>query len=616
MAGNLHRQLVERTPSANNWRIPFELLKDFHQTRVYEEKEGIGSCLVRFEISSLPRIYHKRADEIERPKTWNAATFADYVQRLTLCSVNRLMQRQIYKERIPHVQAVAQILQRLFEDVGMHNLITPKASAMALVFLCKNTMIPQARAIFDQIDNLRIALDPEVVNVLLRTTSVRKEIHNFTYILRAMLLRGFMPNGETWVTLLQTVDSKEVREVIFREMKKNDLLKDRHILKHAVDEVIIDQVSSPRVSGLDAASLVDFMDSQHGSGWIGHKGACKLLWEFGRTHTIREVIDLFEILVKRGLEPDRVVFTSLITVCAIQRERQAAVDIISRFHKEYSLYLNNTGYRNLFIMAWRMRMFNFARVLWRSACVEAMATFDMTQLIRRSLRKVRFGHSKEGKRSCGFFKATAAHVILGVDPNSQYDQKVAMLAARAESAAVKTEVEANVGAEVEGYMGAELGADIGAELGADMEAELKDDLAAEQEADIAADIAVELKEDLAAEQEVDVAADNPILSTNRKKLIGNIISEDFKAAGQFRLVRNVTDLLRDALKLDLEWWHAHTFQKIQDPAWYRANAIPVEVKPGPSLLLKKKWLPRKKNRRWQQTKATYHHPVCHVDIGH
>lgn len=503
-----------RPPREVDWRIPFELLQETHEAQDVERKEETRLPPLRF-ISEAPRrIRQKRADEIERPKIWTAVTFRNYVKSLTLSSVDRFTQRRVYGGATTHVEAVAQILQTLFEDVERKALLTTEACNAALGFFYKNGMIPKARAVFDQVENLCIKVQPEIVNVILRSTAMDKDIDHYTFILRAMLRRGFKPTGETWVTLLMAVESSEAREVIFREMEEIGILKDGFVLKRAVDLVIPDIVSSWETNGLDAASFVAFMDSQYGNRWIDSRGANKLLFEYGCRNDIREVMDLFDILVERGMVPNVGTLNTLITVCSLQVQHDAVIDILRRFRDKYHLHLGDIGHVNLFKLAWKRRMYNCCRVLWRSACIEAAVSFQVQDLIYRSLVEGRLNPQRDETRSRGqIWKASVGQVILGVSPNKLFDQRFAIFTKRPESTALG----AGNPEEPDGQM---------------------------------------------------------------QSIIAALVRGDIAKAGRLHLVRDVTDLLSDALERDREW-HRSQVLRTQDAAWKRENALPVEVKHGP-----------------------------------
>lgn len=508
----------------HDWRIPFGLLKKYHKAQDVGMKDKTGSTPRRVLLKASPWICQKRADEISRPEIWTAVTFRNYVEDLTTSSVDRSIQRIIYGGATTHVKAVAEVLERLFEDVGRKSLLTPGACKAALEFLYHYRMIPKAQAIFGQVENLRITVEPETVNVVLRSTALAKDTHHFAYILKSMLRRGFEPTGGTWVALLMAVQTSEVRNVIFLEMQKRGLLEDPLVLKQAVGLVVPD-----KVPGLDAAAVVALMESQYGDQWISPCGANKLLFEFGRTKDVREVVDLLDILIERGMVPDVVTLNTLITVCSLQQQFDAAIHILRWFRHKYHLPLSDIAHQDLFKLAWSMRMYNCSRVLWRSACIEAVTTFHMKALIRRSLLESRLSRSDNENRSRGeIWRASAGLVVVGVSPNHRFDQTFAMPAGPTGSSA----------------RGAE---EVGVEMGA--------------------------------------GNAEPYGPARRK--IAALIGEDLAAARHFHLVRDVTDLLSDALKRDREWYQTGFF-KTKNAAWKQKNAVPVKMKPVSSTLPKQR----------------------------
>lgn len=516
----------------HDWRTPLSLLKQFHKAQDITTQEKPRSFLSRTLLSAQPRIHQKRAAEIKRPQIWwNPATFRNFVVDLATSSVDRLIQRQLYWSGVTHVKAVARILERLFEDIGRKALLTSEACNAAMDFFYKYRMIRKAQAIFDQADNLLTEIEPETVDIILRSTAVVKDLHHYTYILQSVSRRGFRPTGKTWVSLLMTVESSEVRNVIVQAMKKKGLLEDHLVLKQAVAQVIRHKLSSWLAIGNDAVSFVAFMDLQYGKQWLSVVGANKLLHEFGRTNDVREVMNLLETLIERGFVPDVITLNTLISLCSLYYRYDAVIDIICRFHHKHHLPLSEVAHRDLFKLAWSRRMYNFSRVIWRSACVKAITPFAMQTLVQRSLLESRYGRSKDETRSRGqIWNASAGAVVVGVSPTNRFDQTIARLYVPPGSSALEAQSEAEAGTEA--------GTEVGAEA----------------------------------------VPNNAKSNKVTRGQIFALIEEDFATAARFRLVRNIADLLRDALARDREWQQSGVL-KTQDTQWKRENALPVEIEP-------------------------------------
>jgi hypothetical protein len=505
------RRLRERVTGswAHDWRIPLELLKENHPDQEVERAKEIEHLPWNNRSGFQKRIRQRRADEIERPREWNAVTFKNFVDDLTTSSVDRLMQRQLYGGKTTHVEAVAKVLEELFDDVGRKEVITPGACNAAMEFFAKHSMISKARAIFNQMENLLINIEPETVDIILRRTAARNDLHNYTFILRAMLRRGFEPNGRTWVALLMAVDSSEVRKVIIQEMRTRGLLEDLLILKEAVVLVIRDEWSTSLGSGLDTASFLAAMDSRYGSQWLSVSACNNLLHEFGRTKDMREVMDLVDVLIDRGLIPNEVTFNTLVTLCSLQNQHDAIIGLLRRFRH---LSPSKIAYASLFRLVWNRRMYNCAKVIWGSACMDAMTSFQMQALVHRSLLESILGGSRNGPQSRGeIWKASAGAVVVGIRPSKQLERVFAQPARVAGSSTPE--------------------------------------------------------------------AGTPESKTKTRRMIAALIRDDLATAGRFRPVRDLADLLREALARDREWQQARALQ-VQAAAWKRENAVDIEVEPA------------------------------------
>lgn len=518
-------------PWVHDWRIPFGLLKENHQDQDVARAAEVGYLPWKNRSGFQRRIRQRRADEIERPEEWNAVTFRNYVDDLTTSSVDRLMQRQLYGGKTTHVQAVAKVLGRLFEDVGRKEIITPGACSAAIEFFNKHSMISKARVVFNQLENLLIDIEPETVDVMLRGTAAQKDLHNYTYVLRTMLRRGFKPNGWTWVALLMAVDSSEVRKVIIDEMRTRKLLKEKPIMKKAVVLTIRDEWSNFQNSGLDdVASFLTTMDSRYGKNqWLSVSACNNLLHELGRTKDMKEVMDLVDILIDRGLTPDEVTLTTLITLCSLQYQHDTIINLLRRFHH---LPLSKIAYGCMFKLAWNGRMYNCAKVIWRSACINAVASFQMQSVVQHSLLESISSSSKtEPPQTRGeIWKASAGAVIAGIRPSNNNNNKLKQIFTPPQSALPREE-----------------------ESSDSTQSESKSESESESE-----------------------------LKTKQRKLATSLIQDDLATAQRFHLVRSLPDLLSEALARDREWQHES--KKSKDIAWKRENAVVVDVEPTTTTL--------------------------------
>ena len=517
---------------ADDWEVPLRLLKKSHEAQDVERKEE-SRLLIRFLPDVPAKIRQRRADEIKPPLIWNAVTFTNYVEDLVTSSVDRLMQRQLYGGETAHIEAVAKIVEILFEDMGNKYNLTSAACNAALRFFYQNDMFSKARAIFDHMENVLVTVESETVEIMLRSAAHTKDLNHFAFILRNMQRRGFKPTERTWVALILAVEPGEVRKKIVQEMQEIGMLRSPEILKQVVALVIRDELASYISSGLDPALFVAHMDSKYGDQWVSVWGVNNLLYELGRTKDVKEVVGVLDILIKRGLKPDIITLNTLIALSSLQYQYDAIIDILRRFRSNYQLSPSGNVYQNLFKLAWRRRMYNCSRVIWRSACVESVASFQMQVLVHRSLRKGRFSQRLNEPQSRGqIWRASAGPVVVGVNPSNEVNQTMAqlLLPSRQPSASLAPEAQAPA-----------------------------EGVAHQAAAAPSSSAALPLASATATYSATSV-----------------LIAEDFATAGRYRLVRDLADLWSDALALDRAWQQTGVL-KTKDAAWKRDHAIPIEV---------------------------------------
>lgn len=405
---------------SQDWQIPLELLKQHYKAETREQARKGRPRAVWF--STRKKIHQVRADRIPKPQDWSLVAFQHYVEDLTSSTVDRLMQRQIYGIGESHVIAVASVLERLFLDTDTKRFLSPKACNVALHFFYKHAMLSKARFLYTRMEDLHIGNQPETFDVMLQGSAANKDLHNFTFHLQNMIERACSPTSKTWSSLLMAVDSSEARAVIVQAMRARKLLNRYSTMRKVVDLIIRDEVAKHLDGCNEMSTFFTNMDARYAPGWLTISAANSMLDEVGMRRSASEAFEVLQEIGRRITTLDCVSLRTLLTHCLEIRAHDLAIDVLDYFEVKYGIRPGQNEYDLLFKQAWRGRFYNFARVVWRSACMEAAVTFKMQKLVMESLTfKAPDRSNTQPKSRAEIWKAAAGKVIVGIELAAKED---------------------------------------------------------------------------------------------------------------------------------------------------------------------------------------------------
>lgn len=437
----VNRLLKDKGLLSYDWRIPLRALEEHHDRTIEDEEisQPYLKAPQRFSRlhSKAPQwvgrpIRQMHAEQIKPPPVWTRSTFSDYVHDLTTSSVDRSAKYHLYGQPGSHIEAVSDILERLFNKVATKDLLSTYACNTAMLFFFKHNQVSKARAVFIQMEYLDQEIYTPTVNIMLLAAANQRDLHNFTFMLKQMLLWGLRPDATTWSALLIAVESNEARAVIIERMRKRNLLKRKAAIQDVVTAIIRNEVIRHLDSGSGLDSFLSSLDSQYGTGWLSVSAANNLLDEVGRRKGVQEAIRLFDGLTTRGLIPDQVTLGTLLQICRFYAEQPMATKLLQQFELTYGVAPAQDSYNILFGMAWNTRKYNFLRVIWRSACVNGFTSTYMKNLVIRSLCSEEVIPPKGKRKNKNLiWLNSAGAVAVGITPQNAYNlhtpcQNVAM----------------------------------------------------------------------------------------------------------------------------------------------------------------------------------------------
>ncbi len=410
---HIRKDLIkERFPWSQDWHEPFELLKRYYKAEGEEQVE----CRPPAGGFKPPKISRQiPVDQIPEPLEWSIVTFEKYVKDLDTSTLNRLVQRQIYGFGKSHVTAVATIFEKLFQSADMKGFLSARACNTALAFFYKHGMVSKARALYTRMESLHMQIEPETFDLVLRGSAANKDLYSYTYHLQRMIERKVNLTPKTWSSLLMAVDSSDARAAIVQSMRDRKLLDRFSTMKDVVNLTIRDEVGThiDRCNGM--STFFQDMDTRYSKGWLTISGASKILDEVGMRRSAQEAFELLKEIRQRVPTLNDVALNTLLTYCCESRAHQLAIDVVDYFEDKEGINPGQKVYEVLFRQAWRSRLYNFSRVIWRTACMDAAVTFPMQKLVMESLIfQTPDGPDCQPRSRADIWKTAAGKVIVGI----------------------------------------------------------------------------------------------------------------------------------------------------------------------------------------------------------
>lgn len=519
----INERLKDRGLTSQDWQIPLAVLEANSSAGNVKSKEHFRARAVW--SMQRPKLCQLHIDQIERPAIWTDFTFYNYVEDLAMSSVNRLIQRRFYAKGDSHTAAVSRRLEEIFKAPTSREFLSPRAFNVALSFFYRTCQVPKAMALFVYMEWLRMEIPPETVTIMLRGTATYKDLHNFTRLLRIFISRGIKPTASAWAALVQAVESREGRATIIRSMQKRNLLNQFATMKEIVRLVVREEIAKHLDDGLDLASFLDSMDTQYGTEWLTYTAGNIILWEVGRRKPIIGAFETLESLMQCGMPATVVTLNTLLQLSSQERDHLFSIRILRFLQADRGIKPDGRTYEVLFMQAWRSRLYNFARVVWTSACIEGLTTFKMQSIIKDNFlcnRPDTFCIRAESRAK--IWSLSAAQVIAGISQAQKLDEIFRPSSWKNESGSKAKD------------------------LATDGRGQLVDNLPMK----------------------------GLRLIEARRRALATLIAEDIAMAGRYHLTDHFFSLLSKALELDRRWMQSRAWKE-RPPQWKRENSLVLQI---------------------------------------
>ncbi|KAI0536975.1 hypothetical protein GGR58DRAFT_473393 [Xylaria digitata] len=365
----LHVSLPENWEGSAQGQLPIQLLRDGESAAEDETVTVYGHTTGAVEMASMaPRPKYKlyqlttRADDIPRPIVWTKSSFEQYVAKLVFGRVPTHLQWSLYPVGLDHQTTVVHLLTKLFTSEDLRAAWSVSALKLALQYiLLRGTIFrPAARTISYQAELQHLPLDAETFQTFLDSAARAGDLSGFKSVLKAMYRKGHYFRAETWTAFLGMIQDPRIKSYIMRRMKSRDLHRLRPILEEFGRQTVMLDLESRIDTVTSIQRLLEAQDKQYGPSWLDRITFNKMinvLGAHGKLGLCHELLDLVDH--DQRVRPDHYTLNTMMTHTKSIPQKIA---LLSRWPK---LGPDGVTYQLLFQTAWKQRLPNMLRVIWR-----------------------------------------------------------------------------------------------------------------------------------------------------------------------------------------------------------------------------------------------------------
>lgn len=354
------------------------------KTSTQQPRDGTARKTMSEKHRVIPML---RADKIPKPSEWTQQSFFDYVSLLTASNVPNHLHRLMYKKKRSHVSTVIEILRELFQEPECRASFTRAAFNMAIQYAVNANQILDARMFFVHMEMMNIPMNDKTFNALLRGAAKNEDLQNFHFILHLMLRRGVQPNAGTWIAFLMAVPDLRIKLHIYDRMEEWGLFRHIGTVRDACEHIVSLEISASLDRAQSQGEFLQYMDSRYGPSWLTIDSSNRILHALAARGLISRCWDFLHTMDSRFIKPNAVSVNTVLNHCKQSGNLAGAVELMKSLPPSYQFVPDETTYHMLFEMAWRGKSYNFAKVVWRYACLNAATTRRMRSRMLTSLRQ-------------------------------------------------------------------------------------------------------------------------------------------------------------------------------------------------------------------------------------
>ncbi|KAI0206079.1 hypothetical protein F4808DRAFT_191348 [Astrocystis sublimbata] len=360
-------------------QLPIKLLGDGDSAPEDDTVTVYGHHTTDFVKLAQPR-RHKlyklttRADEIPQPTVWTKLSFEQHVARLVFAQVPTHLHKSLYLTGMDHQSTVVSLLTWLFTSEDLRAYVSLAALKLALRFIHARgrAFRHAAYAIFYKAQLHHLPLDAQSFQAYLVSTSKDGDLDGFNSVLRAMLRRGHYVRGEHWTAFLSMIQDPRAKSYAMRRMTLSHLHNTRPILEEMGRQNMLMELEHNAGPEMNIKHLLRAQNRQYGQTWldtITFNKMIDMLGSRGYSSVCHELLDCAGL--HQRARPDQYTLNTMMTHT---RSIQQKITLLSRWP---GLEPDGFTYQSLFSVAWRQRLPNMLRVIWRYAAFAGLTSSNM-----------------------------------------------------------------------------------------------------------------------------------------------------------------------------------------------------------------------------------------------
>ncbi|KAI1501495.1 hypothetical protein F5X99DRAFT_382700 [Biscogniauxia marginata] len=383
-------------------RLPVKLLGEGEvgadETTMTVSRDSVGGPLWAAGPRYKSYVLTQRADHIPRPAEWTEISFEAHVAALVYGRVPTHLAQQLYPNGANHQKTVVSLLLDLFTSQHTQSVISVSSLKLALKFMQSKgtTFRPDARALFYQAELLNLPLDTETFNAFLVGASKLGDLDGFNSVLRTMVRKRYFPQSHTWMAFLDMIEDPEAKRYIINKMRAKGLNRLPSVLSVMGSHTAVLDLEHRLFElpmNFDILLYVDEQDKKYGTQWLNPftlNRIIDILGNRGKQEACQDLIN--SICFTRRTTPDVYTLNTLITHSRSIRQK---IRMMVLMKARWPLIRpDEVTYHQLFRAAWRQRLPNMLRVIWRYAVLAKATNSKMRRSLVTLLRQRR-GVSKQ-----------------------------------------------------------------------------------------------------------------------------------------------------------------------------------------------------------------------------
>ncbi|KAK2755288.1 pentatricopeptide repeat domain-containing protein [Colletotrichum kahawae] len=318
-------------------------------------------------------------EKIPKPITWTPQTFEAYITAIAKAKLSPRLAQRFYGSGVGAMTAAFDLLCNTFKDVTARHALSTRAFKVALqaVEVHGHSYRHHARDLFRSMCNMGVPLDTEVFNILLKGTTVVKDLGNFDRVVSLMVGNGCAPNIDTWCLVLSMMQDWQVRRHIIKTMDVCGMLVEPGGPQRIAKELAVWDVRQHQPEWTGIKDFLQAQEGRYGRKWATLSAVNKILVEIGRMGHLDDALEFLDIMRNTcDIRPSTLSINILVYHARLQRKPEAAIPALRRAH-EWQIPLDETIYHELFKLMTVLRKPNMMGIVWRYAALNGTTSWDM-----------------------------------------------------------------------------------------------------------------------------------------------------------------------------------------------------------------------------------------------